>query len=71
MTVMGREVRKTMTSEAQKKASAKWDAANTSQVKLKLHKINDADVIEKLKSVDNKQGYIKELIRADIARSGE
>lgn len=58
-----------MASEAQKKASAKWDAANTVQVKLKLHKIKDADIIEKLKSVDSKQGYIKELIRRDA--SGE
>lgn len=35
------------------------------QIKLKLHKVNDADIIEKLKSVDNKQGYIKQLIRED------
>lgn len=60
-----------MASEAQKKASARWDAANTIQVKLKLNKNTDVDILEKLDSVSNKQGYIKELIRADIARSGE
>lgn len=60
-----------MASEAQKKASARWDAANTIQVKLKLNKNTDVDIIEKLQSVDNKQGYIKELIRADIAKVGD
>jgi len=71
MIVTGREMRKTMMSEAQKKASARWDAANTIQVKLKLNKRTDADILQKLSSVSSKQGYIKELIRADIARSGE
>lgn len=60
-----------MVSEAQKRASAKWDAENTVQIKLKLHKTNDRDIIEKLKSVGNKQGYIKQLIRGDIAKGGD
>lgn len=60
-----------MVSEAQKRASAKWEAENTIQVKLKLHKTNDRDIIEKLKSKDSKQGYIKQLIRDDIAKGGE
>lgn len=55
-----------MTTEAQKRAQAKYDAANTVQIKLKLNKVNDADIIAKLESVSNKQGYIKGLIRADI-----
>ena len=33
---------------------------------MKLHQVNDKDIIEKLNSVHNKQGYIKEAIRADI-----
>ena len=37
------------------------------QFKLKLHKVNDADIIEKLNSVGNRQGYIKDLIRADVS----
>lgn len=57
-----------MISEAQKKASSKWDAANTIQVKLKLNKVNDADVLQRLNEVESKQGYIKQLIRDDIAR---
>lgn len=44
----------------------KYDKANTVQYKLKLNKKWDRDIIAKLDNVDNKQGYIKELIRADI-----
>ena len=36
------------------------------QVKLALNNTSDHDIIEKLFSVPNKQGYIKELIRKDI-----
>lgn len=57
--------------ESQKRASAKWEAENTIQVKLKLHKVHDKDIIDILNSAVNKQGYIKQLIRDDIARSGE
>lgn len=56
------------TSEAQMRANAKYDANNTLQVKMKLNKTTDADIITKLESVKNKQGYIKELIRRDIGK---
>jgi hypothetical protein len=52
--------------EAQRRASEKYDAKNTVQVKLKLNSKTDADIIEKLESVGNKQGFIKELIRNTI-----
>lgn len=39
---------------------------NYTQFRLCLHNENDSDVIEKLKNVPNKQGYIKELIRKNI-----
>ena len=55
-----------MASEAQKKANAKYDAANTVQFKIKLNKTTDADIIEHLKAQDNKQGYIKKLIQDDM-----
>lgn len=58
-----------MASDAQKKASAKYDAANTMQFKIKLNKTTDADIIEHLKSLDNKQGYIKNLILQDIKKN--
>lgn len=55
-----------MASEAQKRASLKYDSENTTQVKLKLNKVTDADILEKLQEVKQKQTYIKELIRKDI-----
>lgn len=57
-----------MVSEAQIKAQKKYDAENTMQVHLKLNRRTDEDVLEKLDSVPNKQGYIKELIRADLKK---
>lgn len=52
-----------MTTEAQKQASAKYDAKNTVQVKLKLNRKTDSDILEILNSVPNKQRFIKNLIR--------
>lgn len=44
----------------------KYDKANTVQVKMKLNKKTDKDILKKLSEVPNKQGYIKKLIRKDI-----
>lgn len=55
-----------MASESQKRATEKYDKANTKQIMMKLNKGTDADILEKLASVPNIQGYIKALIRADI-----
>ena len=55
-----------MTSDAKKRASAKYDETHTTQVKLKLNKVTDADILRKLQEVEKKQTYIKELIRKDI-----
>ena len=55
-------------SEAQKKAMAKYDNANTKQIKMKLNTTTDADILAKLEEVGNIQGYIKQLIRADISK---
>ena len=57
-----------MASEAQKRAIAKYDAANTVQVKLKLNRVTDADILERLEEVGNQQGYIKRLIREDLEK---
>jgi len=43
-----------------------YDEQNTVQFKMKLNKNTDKDILKKLDSVPSKQGYIKELIRADI-----
>lgn len=60
----------TKTTEAQRRAVRKYDDANTERVSLKLNKRTDADILERLGEVDSKQGYIKGLIRADMARGG-
>lgn len=57
-----------MATEAQIKAQKKYDVENTRQVHLKLNRRTDEDVLGKLDSVPNKQGYIKELIRADLRK---
>ena len=57
-----------MATKAQLKAQAKYDKQNTKQVILKLNLINDADILAKLTASDNKQGYIKELVREDMRR---
>ncbi len=36
---------------------------------MNLNRKTDADIIAKLETVSSKQGYIKRLIREDIARS--
>ena len=51
-----------------KEATARWDAENAVQVKMKLNKNTDADILEQLENVKSKQGYIKKLIRMDIER---
>ena len=55
---------------AKGEAKARWDKENTVMVTMKLNKNQDAEIIAKLQSVPNKQGYIKGLIEADIAKGG-
>lgn len=54
------------TSEAKLKAIRKYQKNTMLQINLTLHKRNDADIIRKLGQVENKTGYIKELIRKDL-----
>ena len=49
--------------EAEKRASAKYQKSKCKGIYLKLNTKTDADVIAYLASVDNKQGFIKKLIR--------
>lgn len=55
--------------DAQKRAVRKYDDVNTVQIKMKLNKKTDADVLGRLDEVSNKQGYIKSLIREDIEKA--
>ena len=60
-----------MTTSAQKKASAKYDKHHTRSVLFKFNTTNDADILARLDGSNNKQGYIKELIRNDIRGDGD
>lgn len=57
-----------MTTEAQKTASYKYDKHNTKRISLKLNLSTDSDILAKLESEKNVQGYIKKLIRSDILK---
>ena len=57
-----------MTTEAKKQANAKYDRLHTKSILLKLNKQTDSDVLAMLENIDNRQGYIKELIRNDLRR---
>lgn len=43
--------------------------AKTKQYLIRVNPDNESDIIERLDSVPNRSGYIKGLVRADIARS--
>lgn len=53
--------------EMHNKASQKYHATHIKQIKFGFSIEQDADILAQLDSVPNKQGYIKDLIRADIA----
>lgn len=57
-----------MASEAQRRAVKKYDDSNTRKITFKFNLETDKDIIERLDTVPNRQGYIKELIRADIKK---
>lgn len=56
-----------MSTDAQKRASKRYNDANTVQVAIRLNKVTDADVIARLMEAPSKAGYIKQLIRRDAA----
>ena len=60
-----------MRSDALKRAQAKYESESVVQVKLKLSKTTDADIIERLAQEDNKQGYLKRLIRENMTNGGK
>lgn len=51
-----------------KAAQERYDRENTVGLYLKLNRKTDADILAWLDTKENKQGYIKELIREDIAK---
>lgn len=60
-----------MMSEARKRAQMKYNKEHTKQVTLRLNRRTEADIIDWLELIPNKQGYIKALIRLDMERRNE
>ncbi len=56
------------TSEAQKRASAKYRKNNVKAIMFNLYP-SDSDLIEFLEGKENRSSYIKELIRKDMNNS--
>ena len=56
-----------MASENKLKYIRRWKSENTRQVRFECNVQTDADVLSRLDEVKNKAGYIKGLIRKDIA----
>lgn len=54
---------------ADSEAKKAWVAANTTRVVMNLNNNTDKDILMKLSTVESKQGYIRALIRADIAKT--
>lgn len=54
---------------ADSQAKKAWKATHTTRVVMDMNHNTDADILAKLNEVPSKQGYIKALIRADIANN--
>lgn len=50
------------------KYTQEFTKANYRQINLMLHKGNDADIIAFLDAQENKNGYLKDLIRKDMMK---
>lgn len=51
------------------RAVNKFNKEKTKSVQIRLNLNTDADILAKLDSVESKMGYIKRLIREDMARN--
>ena len=49
----------------------RYHKAHTTSLTVRLMNNTEQDIIQKLNSVNNKAGYIKQLIRADIAKADQ
>jgi len=55
--------------DAQIRASAKYNKENIKSLAFQLNITTDRDIINHLATKDNKTGYIKELIREDMKKN--
>lgn len=60
-----------MTSEANKRANAKYKREKTKAYTFRFSISTDTDVINRIESAPNKRGYIRSLILSDIARDSK
>lgn len=51
-------------------AQARYNAKTRRRVALNLNTNTDPDILEHLEKLDNVQGYLKRLIREDMAKQG-
>jgi len=49
-------------------ANARYHKKNIVTVSIGLNRKNDGDIIDFMEGMKNKSGYLKELIRADMAK---
>ena len=56
------------TSEAQKRASLKWQKMATKSYSFRFHRENDADIIAYLDAVDNRHQFIRDAVRDAIKK---
>lgn len=54
--------------QKQYERQAKWNQANTWIFNIRLMRTTEADLIEWLNTQENKAGYVKSLIRADMEK---
>jgi hypothetical protein len=47
-------------------ANLKWKKRNIIRISFELNKDTDKKLVQKMESLDNKNGYLKQLIRQDI-----
>lgn len=52
------------------KSSNKWQKKNTKLITVRCNVYSDADIIKFWDSVENKQGLVKELLRAEMNKRG-
>lgn len=65
---MSKKPKEIKTPKSNLKAIAKHNRENTKITPVRLNFNTDSDIIEMLESVPSKMGYIKQLIRDDIAQ---
>lgn len=54
--------------DSDKQAIARYQATHIKRLPVNLNDRTDQDIIDHLATIDNVQGYIKSLIRRDIAQ---